>query len=76
MGGHALSDLAARWQEDVLDLRPDVLSVFIGTNDVERHLRKLLRADDPQAVPDFRLRRLGEDLPQPGRQGPGGKSRR
>ncbi len=53
VGGHALSDLAARWQEDVLDLRPDVLSVFIGTNDVERHLRKLLRADDPQAVPDF-----------------------
>lgn len=48
-----MSDLAARWQEDVLDLRPDVLSVFIGTNDVERHLRKLLRADDPQAVPDF-----------------------
>uniref|UniRef100_UPI003977D094 SGNH/GDSL hydrolase family protein n=1 Tax=Alistipes sp. D31t1_170403_E11 TaxID=2787128 RepID=UPI003977D094 len=52
-GGNALGDLAARWQEDVLDLRPDVLSVLIGTNDVERHLRKLLRADDPQAVSDF-----------------------
>ena len=30
-----------------------MLSVFIGTNDVERHLRKLLRADDPKTVPDF-----------------------
>ena len=27
VGGHALGDLAARWQEDVIDLRPDVLSV-------------------------------------------------
>lgn len=53
MGGHALGDLAARWQEDVIDLRPDVLSVFVGTNDAERHLGRLLRADDPKTVPDF-----------------------
>ena len=46
-------DLAARWQEDVIDLRPDVLSVFVGTNDAERHLGRLLRADDPKTVPDF-----------------------
>ena len=53
VGGHALGDLAARWQEDVIDLRPDVLSVFVGTNDAERHLGRLLRADDPKTVPDF-----------------------
>ena len=36
--GHKLRDLAARWQEDVLDLHPDVLSVLIGTNDIHEYL--------------------------------------
>ena len=36
--GQALVDLAARWQEDVIDLQPDVLSVLIGTNDIHRWL--------------------------------------
>ena len=32
--GHKLADLAHRWQEDVLDLHPDVLSVLVGVNDI------------------------------------------
>lgn len=32
--GHRLRNLAARWQEDVLDLHPDILTVMVGTNDV------------------------------------------
>lgn len=32
--GHKLTDLAHRWQEDVLDLHPDVLSVLVGVNDI------------------------------------------
>lgn len=32
--GHKLNDLAGRWQEDVLDLHPDVLSVLVGVNDM------------------------------------------
>ena len=36
--GHKLCDLAARWQEDVLDLHPDILSVLIGTNDIHAWL--------------------------------------
>ena len=36
--GHKLPDLAARWQEDVLDLHPDVLSVLVGTNDLHHYL--------------------------------------
>ena len=36
--GHKLRDLAARWQEDVLDLHPDVLSVLVGTNDIHEYL--------------------------------------
>ena len=31
--GHKLADLANRWQEDVLDLHPDVVSVLVGVND-------------------------------------------
>ncbi|MBQ9309633.1 MAG: SGNH/GDSL hydrolase family protein [Bacteroidales bacterium] len=36
--GHSLSDLESRWQEDVLDLHPDILSVLIGTNDIHAAL--------------------------------------
>ncbi|MBB6671106.1 SGNH/GDSL hydrolase family protein [Cohnella nanjingensis] len=34
--GNTVRDLNARWQTDVLDLKPDWLSVMIGTNDVWR----------------------------------------
>lgn len=34
--GNTVRDLAARWQRDALDLRPDWLSVMIGINDVWR----------------------------------------
>ena len=32
--GHKLSDLEGRWKEDVLDLKPDVVSILIGVNDM------------------------------------------
>lgn len=34
--GNTTRDLLARWQKDVLELKPDWLSVMIGTNDVWR----------------------------------------
>lgn len=34
ISGNKVTDLRKRWQRDVLDLAPDVLSVFIGINDV------------------------------------------
>ncbi len=34
--GNTVRDLKSRWQRDVLDLRPDWLSVMIGINDVWR----------------------------------------
>jgi lysophospholipase L1-like esterase len=34
--GNTVRDLAARWQTDVLDLKPDWLAVMIGINDVWR----------------------------------------
>ncbi len=36
ISGHTIRDLANRWQTDVLDLKPDWLSVMIGANDVWR----------------------------------------
>jgi lysophospholipase L1-like esterase len=36
IGGDTVRHLAARWQGDVLDERPDVLTVMIGINDVWR----------------------------------------
>lgn len=34
--GNNVVDLQARWQEDVLDRKPDWLSIMIGTNDIWR----------------------------------------
>ena len=39
IGGNTSVDLAARWKSDTLDLKPDVLSVLIGVNDVGHALR-------------------------------------
>jgi lysophospholipase L1-like esterase len=35
ISGNKVSDLAARWQTDAIDLKPDVLSILIGINDIE-----------------------------------------
>jgi acyl-CoA thioesterase-1 len=37
VGGDRLRDLAARWQADCLDPRPDLVSVLIGINDTWRY---------------------------------------
>ena len=36
IGGDRTTELLARWKPDCLDLRPDVLSIMIGVNDVGR----------------------------------------
>lgn len=36
ISGNTVRDLKNRWQTDVLDLKPDWLSIMIGTNDVWR----------------------------------------
>jgi lysophospholipase L1-like esterase len=40
ISGHTVRDLAARWDNDVINLKPDWLSVMIGTNDVWRQFDK------------------------------------
>ena len=34
VSGNTVPDLDARWQTDALDLRPDILSILIGVNDI------------------------------------------
>src|ERR1700743_1528781 len=36
ISGNTVNDMAARWQKDTLDIKPDVLSILIGINDVHR----------------------------------------
>ena len=39
ISGDSLMGMKARWQQDVIALKPDILSVLIGTNDVNEWLR-------------------------------------
>ena len=69
ISGNRAADLVARWQADCLDLRPDLLSIYIGINDTwrrydrgllttaaefEDHYRQLLAAAR-RALPAVRL---------------------
>lgn len=66
VSGHKVGDLRARWQTDAIDMRPDLLSILVGVNDVGRNLdgvdiqawesdyRYLLDASR-QANPDLRI---------------------
>ena len=38
MSGHRVGDLRKRWQRDAIELKPDLLSVLVGVNDVGRNL--------------------------------------
>jgi lysophospholipase L1-like esterase len=49
ISGNTVRDLKARWQADVIDLKPDWLSVMIGTNDVWRQFDSPRQPD--KAVP-------------------------
>ena len=40
ISGHKLEDLKGRWEVDVLKESPDVLSVLIGTNDIDQFMRE------------------------------------
>lgn len=44
ISGNTLTDLEARWKDDVINLQPDVLSVLVGTNDAAEYLDSQDRA--------------------------------
>lgn len=49
ISGNTVNDLAARWQKDTLDIKPDVLSILIGINDVH----KVIMQGDKSTDEDF-----------------------
>jgi lysophospholipase L1-like esterase len=51
--GQTIRDLDARWQRDVLDLRPDWLSIMIGINDVWRQFDQPLQTEDRVSLDEY-----------------------
>ena len=39
ISGNKITDLAARWQQDTLELKPDLLSILVGVNDVAAFMK-------------------------------------
>lgn len=65
IGGDKLVDLANRWQTDCLDFEPDLVSIFIGINDVWHHRNSETPIDkDYIATFDQTYRRLLTELRQ------------
>lgn len=49
VSGNRVVDLLARWQADVIDRAPDILSILVGINDTWRRYD----SDDPTRVEDY-----------------------
>lgn len=63
ISGHTVADLRKRWNKDAIEMKPDVLSILIGTNDVgsgvkeeafESDYREILDASR-KSNPDLKL---------------------
>ena len=59
ISGNKITDLQARWDEDVLALQPDVVSVKIGINDVWHGL-----GPEPNGTPLDQFLEVGADILQ------------
>lgn len=51
--GNTVRDLKARWQTDVLDLKPDWVSIMIGINDVWRQYDSPLQTEIHVLLPEY-----------------------
>lgn len=65
VSGNKVTDLAARWQKDTLDIKPDVLSILIGINDTSAFLNgnNDFSADKYEASYRSLLQKTKEQLP-------------
>jgi lysophospholipase L1-like esterase len=52
--GDTVRRMSSRWQEDVLDLKPDWLSIMIGINDVWRQFDSPLRTEAHVYIDEYR----------------------
>ncbi|MEX1029717.1 MAG: SGNH/GDSL hydrolase family protein [Paenibacillaceae bacterium] len=53
--GHNVRDLKDRWQSDIIDLKPDWLSIMIGTNDVWRQYDQPLIAESHVYIDEYEV---------------------
>jgi lysophospholipase L1-like esterase len=53
VSGNTVRDLAARWTRDVIDLKPDWLSVMIGINDVWRQFDSRLQTEQLVTLEEY-----------------------
>lgn len=65
ISGNRTGDLLNRWDKDCLDLKPDVLSIMIGINDVWRRYDRKMPTDAATYRDNYRLllERTREALP-------------
>jgi lysophospholipase L1-like esterase len=65
ISGNRTGDLIDRWQEDCIDLKPDVLSLYIGINDVWRRYDRNMPTSVGEFEKNYRilLERTLENLP-------------
>lgn len=54
VGGNTVRDLEARWQSDVLDLKPQYVSLMIGINDVWRQFDSPLQKEKHVRPEEYR----------------------
>ncbi|MEC9093887.1 MAG: SGNH/GDSL hydrolase family protein [Planctomycetota bacterium] len=75
ISGNTVADLGRRWRKDAIDIKPDLLSILIGTNDVGKSIqpevfkssyREILKASR-KANPRLRLVLLDPFVLQSGR---------
>lgn len=65
VSGNRITDLEKRWQEDALDLKPDIISILIGVNDA----MSVVNNQNPQSIEAFEssyrniLQKTKEQLP-------------
>ena len=57
ISGETLSQIASRWQKDVISYKPEVVSLLCGTNDVHYWLEK-----KPSGLSDFDFQNYAETL--------------
>jgi lysophospholipase L1-like esterase len=53
ISGNTVRDLNARWQNDMLNLSPDWLSIMIGINDVWRHFDSMLPEEQLVSLDEY-----------------------
>ena len=64
ISGNRIVDLFGRWKEDTLNLKPDILSILIGVNDVNGRFRDVgVSAKKFEQVYDILLTETKEELP-------------